>query len=60
MDNIQIDMITSDNVVIKTVSKAGYHTKAYINSLQGREELQQEVYEPYLSEVFEVWAMNLL
>lgn len=53
---MRLDMLTQDSVsVLKQVNNQNWR-KSYLNSEQGRQELQAEVTEPYLSEVFAVWG----
>ena len=61
-----VDMLTKDSVSILTKTMATINNKevqvgenhrcAYINSTKGREKLQQELSEPYLTSVLSVWG----
>ena len=61
-----VDLLTQNSVTIKTkryIEENGMrenvglvHAEAYINSTRGREELINEVPEPYLSGVLAVWG----
>ena len=62
---ITIDMLTSDSVSIKTQTFIEFegeekeikdNRKAYINSIAGREELQNEQAENTVSAVFAMWG----
>ena len=63
---ITLDMLTQDGVSIKkqditTIDSKEYTVgepwrKAYINSTNGRVELQAEVSEPYLSAIMAMWG----
>lgn len=59
---ITVDRLDEKSVSIKTErflngERIGLpHRKAYVNSEQGREELTNEVAEPYLSSVLAVWG----
>ena len=65
---ITLDMLTADSVSIKkqqytVVDGKEYPIgepwrRAYINSIQGREQVQTEVPEPYLSAIMAVWGTN--
>ena len=56
MNNTQIDIITIDNVSIIKETETGIWRRTYVNSKQGRQELQQEVQEPYLNEILSFWG----
>lgn len=56
MEKMQIDILTNDSVHIKKEAYTGTWRKAYANSVSGRQELQAEVPEPYLSEILVVWG----
>ena len=63
---ITLDMLTADSVSLKkqkytTVNGKEYPIgepwrRAYVNSIQGRQQLQAEVPEPYLSAIMAVWG----
>ena len=63
---ITLDMLTADSVSLKkqkytTVNGKEYPIgepwrRAYINSVQGRTQVQAEVPEPYQSAIFAVWG----
>ena len=65
-DIVVVDMLTKDSVSILTKTMATInnnevqvgenHRCAYINSRKGREKLQQELSEPYLTSVLAVWG----
>ena len=65
---ITLDMLTADSVSLKkqkytTVNGKEYPIgepwrRAYVNSIQGRQQLQAEVPEPYLSAIMAVWGDN--
>jgi len=66
VEKIIIDMLNQDSVSIKkqkyiVVDGQEYAVgepwrRAYINSEKGREQVQTEVPEPYLSAIFAVWG----
>lgn len=56
MGNMQIDIITSDNVSIIKETETGIWRRTYVNSKQGREEFKKEVHEPYLSKILSFWG----
>ena len=66
IEKITLDMLTQDGVSLKkqqyaTVDGKEYPIgepwrRAYINSVQGREQVQTEVPEPYRSAIFAVWG----
>jgi hypothetical protein len=56
MTEICIDMLAVDNVSIIKETEIGIWRKTYVNSVQGRQELQSEIQEPYLSEILSVWG----
>ncbi len=61
-----IDMLTEKSVSVKQIDYTviegiaydlgGVRRTAYVNSVYGRERLQSEVSEPYLSAVMAVWG----
>ena len=65
-EKITLDMLTQDSVSLKkqqyaTVDGKEYPIgepwrRAYINSVQGRIQVQSEVTEPYLSAIMAVWG----
>jgi len=65
-EKITLDMLTQDSVSLKkqqhiTVNGVEYPIgepwrRAYINSVQGRAQVQAEVPEPYLSAIMAVWG----
>ena len=65
-EKITLDMLTQDSVSLKkqqytTVDGQEYPIgepwrRAYINSIQGRVQVQSEVPEPYLSAIMAVWG----
>ena len=65
-EKITLDMLTQDSVSLKkqqytTVDGKEYPIgepwrRAYINSAQGRAQVQSEVPEPYLSAIMAVWG----
>ena len=65
-EKITLDMLTQDSVSLKkqqytTVDGQEYPIgepwrRAYINSVQGRAQVQAEVPEPYRSAIFAVWG----
>lgn len=65
-EKITLDMLTQDSVSLKkqqyaTVDGKEYPIgqpwrRAYINSAQGRAQVQAEVPEPYLSAIMAVWG----
>jgi hypothetical protein len=66
IEKIILDMLTQDGVSLKkqqyaTVDGKEYPIgepwrRAYINSVQGRAQVQAEVPEPYLSAIMAVWG----
>lgn len=67
-EKITLDMLTQDSVSVK---KQNYTTingkeyligepwrRAYVNSTEGRNEVQVEVTEPYLSAIMAMWGDN--
>ena len=66
IEKITLDMLTQDSVSLKkqqyaTVDGKEYPIgepwrRAYINSVQGRIQVQSEVTEPYQSAIFAVWG----
>lgn len=67
-EKITLDMLTQDSVSLKkqqyaTVDGKEYPIgepwrRAYINSVQGRAQVQAEVQEPYKSAIMAVWGSN--
>lgn len=65
-EKITLDMLTQDSVSVKkqnytTINEVEYligepWRKAYINSLEGREEVQNEVIEPYKTAIMAMWG----
>jgi len=65
-EKITLDMLTQDGVSLKkqqyaTVDGKEYPIgepwrRAYVNSIQGRAQVQMEVPEPYKSAIFAVWG----
>ena len=65
-EKITLDMLTQDSVSLKKQQYATVEGKeypigepwrrAYTNSVQGREQVQAEVPEPYLSAIMAVWG----
>lgn len=63
---IDLDMLNQNSVSVKTqryLLENGQellvgqpHRRAYVNSVQGREQLAAEVTEPYLSAILAVWG----
>jgi hypothetical protein len=66
IERITLDMLTQNSVSVKKqkyVAQDGAEypvgqpwRRAYINSIRGREQVQNEVPEPYRSAVFAVWG----
>lgn len=66
MDKITLDMLTQDSVSVKKqnyIEQDGQHypigqpwRRAYVNSVQGRAQVQAEVPEPYCTAIFTVWG----
>ena len=66
IEKITLDMLTQDSVSLKkqqftTIDGKEYAIgepwrRAYINSVQGRAQVQAEVPEPYKSAILEVWG----
>jgi hypothetical protein len=66
MIKITLDMLTRDSVSIKRQNYIEQYGKeyeigqpwrrAYVNSAQGREQVEAEVPEPYKSAIFAVWG----
>lgn len=55
MEKIVIDMLTENNVsIIREIEQLW--RKTYTNSEIGRQDLREEVPEPYLSEILTVWG----
>jgi len=65
-EKITLDMLTQDSVSLKKqqytiVNGTEYPIgkpwrRAYVNSIQGRQQVQAEVPEPYKSAILEVWG----
>lgn len=65
-NKISLDALNENSVTVKTqqyievngeeLNVGDIHAKAYMNSERGREELAEEVTEPYLSAVLSVWG----
>lgn len=65
-EKITLDMLTYDSVSLKkqsfvTVEGAEYPIgepwrRAYVNSTKGRQQVQNEVPEPYQTAIFAVWG----
>lgn len=65
-EKITLDMLTQDSVSLKKQQYATVEGKeypigepwrrAYINNIQGREQVEAEVPEPYRSAIFAVWG----
>lgn len=65
-EKITLDMLTQDSVSIKKqkytiIEKVEYligepWRKAYINSIKGRQEIQTELEEKYVTAIFSVWG----
>jgi len=65
-EKIILDILTQDNVSVKkqkyTVIDGQEYSigqpwrRAYINSVQGRQQVQEEVPEPYRSAILSVWG----
>lgn len=51
-----MDMQIIDINRLNATVEEGSNRKAYVNSERGRQELQIEISEPYLSEILEVWG----
>ena len=66
MEKITLDMLTQDGVSLKKqsyIEKDGQQyaigqpwRRAYVNSAQGRAQVQAEVQEPYRTAIFAVWG----
>ena len=66
IEKITLDMLTPDSVSIKTQRYAVIDgveypigdpwRRAYVNSSSGRQQVQDEVPEPYRSAIFAVWS----
>ena len=67
-EKITLDMLTADSVSLKrqqytTVEGKEYPIgepwrRAYVNSVQGREQVQSEVSDPYKSVIMLMWGSN--
>ena len=65
-NKISLDVLNENTVTVKTqlyievdgkaLHVGELHAKSYMNSERGREELAEEVSEPYLSAVLSVWG----
>lgn len=65
-NKISLDVLNENSVTVKTqqyievdgeaLHVGELHAKAYMNSERGREELAEDVPEPYLSAVLAVWG----
>lgn len=68
IEKIMLDMLTQDSVSVKTqryvvVDGQEYpigepHRRAYVNSVRGRQAVQNEVPEPHRSAIFALWGEN--
>lgn len=68
IEKITLDMLTQDSVSVKKqqyivqdgkeLSIGDIWRRAYINSTQGRQQVQDEVAEPYKSVIFLMWGDN--
>mgnify|MGYP001201178522 CR=1 FL=1 len=68
IEKIMLDMLTQDSVSVKTqryvvVDEQEYpigepHRKAYVNSVRGRQAVQNEIPEPHRSAIFALWGEN--
>lgn len=68
IEKITLDMLTQDSVSVKTqkyveVEGVEYpigepHRRAYVNSVRGRQAIQNEVPEPHCTAIFAVWGEN--
>lgn len=68
IEKITLDMLTQDSVSVKrqqytVVNGVQYAIgepwrRAYVNSIQGRQQVQEEVSEPYKSVIFMMWGDN--
>lgn len=66
IEKITLDMLTQDSVSVKKQQyivqdgkeyAIGYvWRRAYVNSVQGRQQVQEEVLEPYKSVIMLMWA----
>ena len=66
IEKITLDMLTQDSISLKKQNHTVVDGKeypigepwrrAYVNSVQGREQVQTEVPEPYLSAIMVVWG----
>jgi hypothetical protein len=65
-EKITLDLLTQDSVSIKkqnvtTINGVEYelgepNRKAYVNSIEGREEVKAELEEKYITAIFSVWG----
>ena len=68
IEKITLDMLTENSVSVKTqryvvVDGQEYpigepHRRAYVNSVRGRQAVQNEVPEPHRSAIFALWGEN--
>lgn len=68
IEKITLDMLTQDSVSVKTqryvvIDGQEYpigepHRRAYVNSVRGRQAVQDEVPEPHRSAIFALWGEN--
>lgn len=68
IEKITLDMLTENSVSVKTqkyveVEGVEYpigepHRRAYVNSVRGRQAVQNEVPEPHRAAIFAVWGEN--
>ena len=66
VEKITLDMLTPDSVSVKTQQYATIegqeypvglpHRKAYINSIRGRQEVQNELPQAQVNAIFAVWG----
>lgn len=66
IEKITLDMLTQDSVSVKTqryvvIDGQEYpigepHRRAYVNSVRGRQAVQDEVPEPHRSAIFALWG----
>lgn len=61
-ERISLDSLSNRNVIVvkETVATDGYvlrtHRVGYDNSMQGRQQVENEVAEPYKSVIFMMWG----
>jgi len=68
IEKIMLDMLTENSVSVKTqryvvVDGQEYsigepHRRAYVNSVRGRQAVENEVQEPHRSAIFALWGEN--